>query len=84
MTFSVEYHVKILGYQGLNFIRFYQVFMLSWKRVCIRVFPVIVHHHRDHHILTLYAISEVTFQGEDMLPKICYVDISVQVKHRGQ
>ena len=42
VTFVMDYQVKFVGCEVLLFIRFGRYFMLSWKRVFIRVSLVLV------------------------------------------
>ena len=84
ITVFVEYQEKFFGFEGLVFIRFYQVFILNLESVCIKIFtcdnPA---SWRSSYFNTLYDFLSHFLRWRHVT-NICYVDISVQVKHRGQ
>ena len=69
------YQVKFLGCEVLFFFSFLPIFYAELEKRFHKAFAS--PHHGGHDILTFYTISGATCQGEHMLPKTYYVDISV-------
>ena len=62
---------------GIGFYSFLQIFYAELEKGFHKAFSCDSPHHAAHDILTFYTICDVTCQGEHMLSKTCYVDISV-------
>ena len=71
------YQLKFLGCEVVFFFSFLAIFYAELEKHFHKAFSCDSPHHGGLDILTFYMISDATCQGEHMLPKTCYVDISV-------
>ena len=62
MTFFLKYRNKFFGYLRLVLISFFQLFIVSWETVWLRVFPYDIQDQGDHHMLIFFGVIELNGQ----------------------